>query len=389
MKVTFKRFLKWALLTFGILLLLVLVAIPAFGLLRRGIGLQYAAQLLLEFFGPELMVILAVITVLLAWRWRNSKRRLTLAAMLLSAAGVIACGIVLGGYVSAARAQGVSINLAQTLWPQLPASAAPDDEFVYDHFDGEDVRLLVYRPSPSDHLAPVLVHFHGGGWVQGSASERAVDARWLAQRGYLVFDVDYSLSSNRRHLWNVTQPQLGCALAWISDQAASMGGDPRRLAIFGESAGGNLVLNLASLANAGALPSRCGGRVPRISAVISMYPPTDMPVLYAHKQTAIYPLAYVGGPPRQFPDRYAYVSPMSYVHDTGAPTLLLTGLEDSLVPVADTLRYVQLRRAAGYEIELIALPRAGHAFDAIPGSIGNQIFRQGALRFLRKHGLQP
>lgn len=384
------KLLKWVLLFLGSLLLLALIAMGFFGVLRVGIGPQYVAQLLLEFFGPPLFVILALAAGALAWRWWKKSSRLTLAFAILSGLGLFACGITLGGYIGVAHAHGLSINLFQALWPDLkPEGHPPAREFVYDRFDDQDLTLLVYRPAKSQRPVPILVRFHGGGWVQGSAKEREGDDRWFADQGYLVVDVNYSLSSDRKHLWNVTHRQLGCSLAWIARNAGILGGDPRRIAIYGESAGGNLVLNIAHLVNGSALTSRCGGSIPRISAVISVYPPVDMAALYAHPPSAKYPLAYIGGSPHQFPLRYAAVSPISYVRGPGAPTLLLTGLDDSLVPAEDTLRYVELRRRAGYKIELIAVPRAGHAFDAINGSIGNQIFRESSMAFLEKHGLKP
>lgn len=387
---TMAKFVKWVMLVLGGLLLLALIAVPFFGVLRVGIGPQYVAQLLLEFFGPPLFVILSLAAVAISWLWWKKRNRVTLVFAILSGLGTIACGVTLGGYVGVAYAHGLSINPVQALWPDLkPDGTSPAEEFTYDRFEGQDVSLLVYRPAKRQRPAPILVRFHGGGWVQGSAKEREGDDRWFADQGYLVVDVNYSLSSTRRHLWNVTHQQLGCSLVWIAKNAHSLGGDPKRLAIYGESAGGNLVLNVAHLANGNARSSRCGGRVPQISAVISVYPPVDMAALHAHEVATIYPLAYIGGPPTQFPDRYASVSPISYVRGPGAPTLLLTGLDDSMVPVDDTLRYVKLRRAAGHDIELIAIPRAGHAFDFINGSIGNQIFRESSIAFLKKHNLQP
>src|SRR6202041_4055353 len=92
----------------------------------------------------------------------------------------------------------------------------------------------------------------------------------------LAVSIDYPLSSVDRHLWDITTSQVGCAMAWTAANAAQLGGDPDRISLLGSSAGGNLAINAAYLANAGRLESSCGGTVPRISAGSALYPPVDL-----------------------------------------------------------------------------------------------------------------
>lgn len=375
----------------GYLLLAPLVAVAWFGLLRLGLAPQYIAQVIVAFVGPIVLLLLLVGTAVTFRRWWKTRHKGFLAVFLIAGSGLLACGYTLGAQLRVASTHGISINPLATLWPRLPVLGdARGHSVIYDHFNGQDVRLYLYRPpvEPSGG-APVLVYVHGGGWVQGENRQRERDLRWFADQGYLVVGIDYSLSSAREHLWNITQPQIACALAWVGANAKAAGGNPARLAMIGESAGGNLVLNIGNLANAGRLASRCGGSVPRVDAVIPIYPPVDMVALYAHPAAAQYPLAYIGGSPAQYPERYAAVSPIRSISPSNPAALILTGLDDSLVPVADTLRYVDSARAAGVEIELIGIPRMGHGFDMLPGSIGNQIVRSSALQFLARHKLAP
>jgi acetyl esterase len=100
---------------------------------------------------------------------------------------------------------------------------------------------------------PVLVYLHGGGWVCGSpATHRKLGYRF-AEAGYLVFNVDYRLAPE--HPFPAPFEDCLAAVRWAQREAARFGGDPARLAIGGDSAGGNLSAAVAAaLANEPARP---------------------------------------------------------------------------------------------------------------------------------------
>lgn len=147
----------------------------------------------------------------------------------------VAAGFVVGGSVVSVRMTtaventGADIDVAETLDVFSERSAAPDAEATYSRFDGKPLRLSIYRPRATDAPAPILVFIHGGGFVAGDRDAHATDLRWFADRGWLVMSVDYALSSPDRHLRDVVQPQLGCALAWVTADAHRYGGDRARL----------------------------------------------------------------------------------------------------------------------------------------------------------------
>ncbi len=210
-----------------------------------------------------------------------------------------------------------------------------------------------------------------------------------------MISVDYTLSSADRHLWDVTQGQIGCALGWVVANAPKYGGDPTRLSVSGHSAGGNLAINTAYLAAAGRLPSLCGGASPRVAAVSAMYPVVDPAGLYDNPDRALggrsraMAAAYTGGSPQQFPGRYASISSATYISAGAPPTLLIVGAADHLVPVGATYRFAERATQAGVAVGLVAVPYADHVFDGRPGSIGQQAYRQLTARWLRDHGQSP
>ncbi len=78
---------------------------------------------------------------------------------------------------------------------------------------------------------------------------------------------------------------------------------------------------------------------------------------------------------------------MVHVREPAPPLLLITVPDDSVVPLRDMLLYIERARAAGQKAELIKVPRAGHDFEIITGSIGNQFVMKSSDAFLRRHGL--
>jgi len=85
---------------------------------------------------------------------------------------------------------------------------------------------------------PVLVYLHGGGWVCGSPGTHNKLAHRFAEAGYPVFNVDYRLAPE--HPFPTPFEDCVAAIRFAADNAARYGGDPTRLAVGGDSAGGNL-----------------------------------------------------------------------------------------------------------------------------------------------------
>jgi acetyl esterase/lipase len=99
--------------------------------------------------------------------------------------------------------------------------------------------------------------------------------------------------------------------------------------------------------------------------------------------------AYIGGSPQEFPQRYTTISSATHVSADAPPTLIILGEADHLVPTGGTYRFIEQARAAGVDVKLVTVPYADHVFDARPGSIGQQAYRQLTAQWLRSHGQGP
>jgi|RhiMetStandDraft_4_1073278.scaffolds.fasta_scaffold32625_2 acetyl esterase/lipase len=376
------------------------VVVPALGVLGTYLyGVPYVG--LTTAYVPQFVVWLLLASLagggLALYRWWHRRDLYSMAVVMLAVVTVVGAGVITGRMTAAVDRAGADISLFDAFGVGVAKSAVPDADVVYSAFDGGPLSLSIFRPPgvTAASTAPVLVYIHGGGWVSGDRNAHSADLRWFADQGWLTITVDYPLSDGQRHLWNLTQNHIGCALAWVAVNAGKYGGDPNRLALSGDSAGGNLAINAAYLAAGGALPSTCGGRVPVVRAVSVLYPVVDPAGFYANPDPALGGAsrdmagAYTGGSPQQFPDRYTAITSGSYLSRLSPPTLMIVGAADHLVPVAGAYRFAEVARAAGVDVKLVAVPYADHVFDGRPGSIGQQAYRQLTAQWLRAHGLAP
>jgi acetyl esterase len=129
-----------------------------------------------------------------------------------------------------------------------------------------DIPVRIYRPT-ADTPLPVVVYFHGGGFVIGDiATHDTTCQRLAAGVPALVVSVDYRLAPE--HRFPAAVEDCAAATAWASAHAPEFGGDPSRLAVAGDSAGGNLAAVIARRAR------DAGG--PNIAFQLLVYPGTDM-----------------------------------------------------------------------------------------------------------------
>jgi acetyl esterase len=252
--------------------------------------------------------------------------------------------------------------------------------------DGHQVPLRVYRPAVSGDPLPVLVFFHGGGWVLGSTRMYDPLCTFLAQSvGALVVSVDYRMAPEHR----APRAVHDCvdAVRWLGERASSLGGNGSRLALSGDSAGGNLAAIVCQVVRDE------GG--PPIAHQALIYPATDatmsQPSIVEHASAPILTRAemdvyldlYLG------PDGLAaddpLVSPLwAASHSDLPPALVQTA---DLDPLRDEGRlYADRLAAAGVPVRHTNYVGVPHGFASFPGAtnIGQQ-HRAELVGELRRH----
>jgi acetyl esterase/lipase len=366
-----------------------------------------------SFFTVHVFLAGLVGIALAAWARRLGGRTATTIVLWLAILATIGAAVPIAALHHMARHRHAPISLMEHL-RVIPAGPRPkpDQTQLFATVDGKNLYLDIYLPAssptgitgavppamamsmtmsmtPRPVLSAPVVMIHGGGYSAGQRSDGIRWDRWLAARGYTVFDVDYRLDPPVS--WNLAAPDVACAMGWVSAHASDYHIAPDRMLITGQSAGGGLAMQVAYGLGDGTVTSSCGGTPPQPKAVFAIYPPEDFALAWnldmgiAPASARVLNTGYIGGSPEQFPDRYRVVSPVFYVRPGLPPTLIAAGAHDHLVPVQGHAEMVEKLNAAGVPNEWLSIPYGEHGYDLVWGSIGGQITRKVVADFLDRY----
>ncbi len=141
----------------------------------------------------------------------------------------------------------------------------PEPVYAVEDRDADGVPVRIYRPSPDADL-PIVVYLHGGGWTIGTVEQYDPVMRQVANAANaIVVAPEYRLAPE--HPFPASLDDCRHALEWTAKNASTFGGDGARLAVMGDSAGGNLSAVCA-------LQARDAGG-PELALQVLVYPVTD------------------------------------------------------------------------------------------------------------------
>jgi len=233
---------------------------------------------------------------------------------------------------------------------------------------GGSLAVRGYTPRASDQPLPILLWYHGGGFVIGSVNSYDAICRYLCLHAdCIVLSVDYRLAPE--HPFPAAVEDCFAALNWAAEHAVELGGDPTRLAVAGDSAGGNLATVCSLLAR------DAGG--PALALQLLIYPGTAAePESASHHRFAEgYILSrksilwfyrhYLPDSAARKDFRYA---PLLAENLSGLPpTLLILADHD---PLYDEGRaYGERLQSAGNQIEMVDYPGMVHAFYSMSNAV--------------------
>ncbi|MCW3840477.1 alpha/beta hydrolase [Micromonospora yasonensis] len=249
--------------------------------------------------------------------------------------------------------------------------------------------VRIHRPA-GDGPLPTLVYFFGGGWTLGSVDTADGICRRLANAtGCQTVTVGYRLAPE--HRFPAAVDDCYAALRWLAAHADEVGVDPDRLAVGGDSAGGNLAAAVTLLARAD------GG--PRLVAQLLVYPNTDQrpgpaparadedPLLFNRHSVAWYRQHYLTDPADA---AHPLASPLLAEDLSGLPpALVITAEHDPLRDEGE--RYAARLREAGVPTEATRYPGMIHGFFAMPGvfDAGRRAQEQAAAFLRDRFGRTP
>jgi acetyl esterase len=231
---------------------------------------------------------------------------------------------------------------------------------------GGELPVRLYRPAGERPL-PVLLYFFGGGWVLGTIDTADGVSRSLANSsGALVVVAGYRLAPE--HPFPAAVDDCYATLRWVAEHAAEIGADPSRIAVGGDSAGGNLAAAIALRAHADDIT---------LAGQLLVYPNTDQladdesmramddPFLFNRHSVAWYRQHYlIGTGDAESP----LASPLRAGSLAGlAPALVITARYD---PLRDQGEAYALRLAdEGVHVEACCYPGMAHGFFTMAGTV--------------------
>jgi acetyl esterase/lipase len=220
-------------------------------------------------------------------------------------------------------------------------------------------KMDVYLPAGRDTInTKLMVLIHGGAWIEGDKSDFTANITAIKKLlpGYAFANINYRLynaftASNK---FPAQEEDVKAAVAYLLSKRAEYRFS-NKIVLLGASAGAHLAL-LQGYKNSGTISPK---------AIVSYFGPTDMTDLY---NTAVDPLVkttiagIVGSTPVQNAAAFANSSPINYVTGKSAPTLLLQGDIDPLVPVKQATLLAGKLKSAGVTYELVVYPSETHGF---------------------------
>ncbi len=258
------------------------------------------------------------------------------------------------------------------LMSQKLAGDPPDNLDVSDRIietPVSNIPVRIYRPPTADVKAmPALIYYHGGGWCVGNLDSHDHVCRWLsACSNCVVIAVDYRMGPEHKFPAAVEDALAVCE--WISTHAGELGIDADRIAVGGDSAGGNLSAVVSLLAREQGSP--------HIACQLLIYPATEMWMSYpshaafgdGYRLTRTSILWFINGYLRDGNDMHDFrASPLlAEDHSRLPPAFIMTAEFDPLVDEGEA--YARKLEKAGVAVKYHCYDGMVHGFIAMPGAV--------------------
>ena len=214
-------------------------------------------------------------------------------------------------------------------------------DIPYADSDNPRQRLDLYLPkNPNSNKLPVIVFFHGGGWMKGDKSKEAGRLMPFLRTGqYAGVSADYRLSGEAQ--WPAQIHDCKAAIRWLRANASKYGLDADHIGVWGISAGAHLVLMLGVSGDVPELEGEIGpykGVSSKVAAVENFFGVADLLAIigqpgHIDSTRSDDPVAkLIGGGLHENPEKAKAASPITYVTANDPPVLTVHGTKDRTVP---------------------------------------------------------
>lgn len=234
-------------------------------------------------------------------------------------------------------------------------------------------------------MHPAIVFIHGGGFARGSkAGYGTTWGPYLSARGYVIFAIDYRLSTPTQTTWPQALLDCKAAIQYLRGKASALGIDPERIGVGGDSAGATLAALVGVTQDFPEFANRYpkdafAAASTKVKVVMPMYGVYDM--MAWQKYTSTQPNnnkpleQFIGGAPQQAPAAYFESSALSYIREAATSLgsvatsnpgakiawFLAWGMVDPVVPPdGQSLVFAQALREAGAKVTAVPVPNTDH-----------------------------
>jgi acetyl esterase/lipase len=261
-------------------------------------------------------------------------------------------------------------------------------DVTYGDANGRPLKLDIYRPAGPSKTRPGVFLIHGGGWVEGDKESQRELAVEMTRAGFVAIAVGYRLAKDDASRHPAQVDDVRRAVQWVRANADYVGVDPDRLGAFGHSAGGHLAAILGTTDAQGTGDPDLEAYSSRVRCVVDVCGPAD----FTDEASPPVGPAIAWMVPNLFgktrleaPEAYRDASPVRHVDRDSAPTLILHGTADDIVPLDQSRKLRDALARAGVEVKLVEVEGEGHLF--LRPESRERMIRE-TLAFLRHH-LQP
>lgn len=223
---------------------------------------------------------------------------------------------------------------------------------------------LLIPERPAGTRSPVVLHFHGGGWSEGTAASALYP--WynplLAANGFITAAVTYRLS--RFAPFPAQLHDAKTAVRWVRAHADEYGIDTDHVGVWGDSAGGHLAALLGMTGDDPDLEGLCGspGHSSLVHAVVARCAPSDFGAFHTDDENTPGSVLWMlfGGPPGERPSLTATASPLTHVRPGRPPFLLVHGTDDETVPYQQSVTLADALHRTGNDVTLHTVDGGHH-----------------------------
>jgi acetyl esterase/lipase len=269
-------------------------------------------------------------------------------------AGAVFCGVVAAHAVHAQQL--IATSEIGTL-----AAGPPDQKIQYGPAPQQYGNL---RLPKGRGLHPVVIFIHGGCWLSAFDITHAGSfEQALADSGYAVWSLEYRRVGDAGGGWPGTFLDIARGADYVREIASKYSLDLNRVVVSGQSAGGEFALWLAARKKIPSSSEVFVANPINVRGVVALAPAPDLETLEAAGTCGKVIDKLIGGPPTQFAERYAVVSPMKLA-PIDVPSTLIVGAQDRGFGPNGRAYFARAKEAGDAKVRLVEAPESGH-FEVI------------------------